>query len=92
MKGLRGTISPAPELTGATSLNDVIAYGARVPYRAGVTYAFSIDMVPDYVFQGTLSGRFCVHDQKFAANPNAWNALLASSEPSQYSLSWNDIG
>ncbi|MSV34839.1 MAG: hypothetical protein EXQ47_04480 [Bryobacterales bacterium] len=91
MKGLRGTISPAPEL-GAMSLNDVIVYGSRAQYRAGVTYTFSIDMVPDYVFQGTLSGRYCVHDQKFAANPNPWNALLASSETPPYSLSWNDAG
>ena len=92
MKGARGTISPAPGMIGATSLNDVIVYGARVEFRAGVTYTFSIDMVPDYVFQGTLSGRYCVHDQKFAARPGPWNALLASSEAPSYSVSWNDLG
>jgi hypothetical protein len=92
MKGARGTISPAPGMPGATSLNDVIVYGARAQYRAGVTYTFSIDMIPDYVFQGTLSGRYCVHDQKFASRPAPWNALLASSDAPSYSVSWNDIG
>ena len=79
-------------MPGATSLNDVIVYGARAQFRAGVTYVFSIDMVPDYVYQGTLSRRFCVHDQKFASNPNPWNALLANAEPPEYSLSWLDTG
>lgn len=92
MKGLRGTISPAPGMPGATSLNDVIVYNSPALYHAGVTYTFSIDLIPDYVFQGTLSGRYCVHDQKFAARPGPWNALLASSEAPPYSVSWNDLG
>ena len=92
MKSAHGTISPAPGMIGATSLNDVIVYSAPALYRAGVTYTFAIDMIPDYVFQGTLSGRYCVHDQKFAARPGPWNALLASSEAPSYSVSWNDLG
>jgi hypothetical protein len=91
MKPLQGVISPAPGMPGATSLDDVIVYGARAQYRAGITYTFSIEMIPDYIFRGSLSGRFCVHDQKFASNPNAWNALLGSSAPIPYSVSWNDI-
>src|SRR6185503_10656073 len=66
MKPLQGTISPAPELAGATSLRDVIVYSGQATYRAGVTYTFVIDMVPDYVFQGSLSGKFCIHEQKFS--------------------------
>jgi hypothetical protein len=92
MKALQGTISPAPGLSGAMSMNDVIVYGSRAQYRAGVTYTFSIDMAPDYVYRGTLSGRFCVHDQKFAGNPGPWNSLLASADAPVYSLTWNDTG
>jgi hypothetical protein len=46
-------------------------------------------MVPDYVFQGTLSGRFCIHEQKFT-NRDVWNALVASQAAVPYSLSISD--
>jgi hypothetical protein len=89
MKGLGGTISPAPQMVGVQSLQDVIIYRARATYEAGTTYTFTIDMVPDYVFQGTLSGRFCLFEQKFT-NRDVWNALIASDAAVPYSLSISD--
>jgi len=89
MKGLGGTISPAPQMAGVQSLQDVIIYRARATYGAGTTYTFSIDMVPDYAFQGTLSGRFCLFEQKFT-NRDVWNALIASEAAVPYSLSISD--
>jgi hypothetical protein len=62
MKPLTGTITPAPQMVGAQSLQDVIVYQAAATYQAGVTYSFTIDMIPDFVFQGAQSGRFCVHE------------------------------
>jgi hypothetical protein len=88
MKALSGTITPAPQMVGAQSLQDVIVYAADATYQAG-TYTFTIDMVPDYVFQGTQSGRFCIHEQKFT-NRDVWNALIASPEAASYSLSISD--
>ena len=89
MKGLGGTISPAPQMVGVQSLQDVIIYRARATYEAATTYTFTIDMVPNYVFQGTQTGRFCLFEQKFT-NRAVWNALIASEAAVPYSLSISD--
>jgi len=89
MKALSGTVSPAPQMIGVQSLQDVIVYSAKATYQAGTTYSFTIDMVPDYVFQGTQTGRFCIHEQKFT-NRDVWNALIASQAAVPYSLSISD--
>jgi hypothetical protein len=91
MKPLTGTITPAPQMVGAQSLQDVIVYQAAATYQAGVTYSFTIDMIPDFVFQGAQSGRFCIHEQKFT-NRTVWNALVTSSAPIPYSLTISDTG
>lgn len=91
MKPLSGTISPAPQMAGVQSLQDVIAYQAVATYQAGVTYTFTIDMIPDFVFQGTQSGRFCIHEQKFT-NRALWNAIEASTAAIPYSVTINDTG
>ena len=57
MKALTGTISPMPRMEGVQSPQDVIVFRARALYQAGLTYTFTIDMVPDFVFEGTESGR-----------------------------------
>jgi hypothetical protein len=91
MKPLTGTITPAPQMVGVQSLRDVIVYQAAATYQAGVTYSFTIDMIPDFVFQGTESGRFCIHEQKFT-NRSVWNALVTSSTATPYSLTISDTG
>jgi hypothetical protein len=91
MKPLTGAITPTPQMVGVQSLQDVIVYQAAATYQAGVTYSFIIDMIPDFVFQGTLSGRFCVHEQKFT-NRTVWNALISSPAAIPYSLTINDTG
>ena len=65
MKPLSGSITPAPAVAGVQSLNDIMVYTAPATYEAGVTYAFIIDMVPDFLFQGIQTGRFRLHRQKF---------------------------
>jgi len=75
-----GTITPEPQMVGVQSLQDVLVYRAAATYRAGQTYTFVVDMVPDYVFQGTQTGRFCIYEQKFN-NRSAWDALKSSSAP-----------
>jgi hypothetical protein len=91
MKPLTGTITPAPQMVGVQSLQDVIVYQAEATYQAGTSYSFTIDMIPDFVFQGSLSGRFCIHEQKFT-NRAVWNALVTSSAAMPYSLTINDTG
>ena len=89
MKPLTGTITPAPQMEGVQSLQDVIVYQARATYQAGVTYTFTVDMVPDFVFRGTQTGRFCIHEQKFT-NRTVWDALIASPAAVPYTITISD--
>ena len=91
MKPLRGNIAPAPEFRGSSSLTNLIAHRGRASYRAGVTYSFTIDMVPDYVIQGVRSGRFCLYERKFERRLDRWAAVRAGTAPVPYSLSINDL-
>jgi hypothetical protein len=89
MKPLTGTIAPAPQMLGAQTLQDVIVYKAGATYQSGVTYNFTMDLVPDFVFQGTQTGRFCIHEQKFT-NRALWDALITSPNAVPYSISIAD--
>jgi hypothetical protein len=89
MKVSGGTINPTPQLVGAQSLQDVIVYGAAATFQAGSTYNFTIDMVPDYVIQGSQTGRFCLYEQKFR-NRAVWDTLIASTTDVPYSISISD--
>ena len=89
MKPLAGTITPPPQMVGVQSLQDVIVYRAGATYQAGITYSFAVDLVPDYVFQGTLTGRFCLYEQKFS-NRTVWDAIKASQTPVPYTISISD--
>jgi hypothetical protein len=85
MKPLNGTITPAPKLAGVQSLQDVIVYTGAATYQGGATYTFTVDMVPDYVFQGTQTGRFCIYSRG-VTNRAVWDA------PVPYSISISDTG
>jgi hypothetical protein len=89
MKPLRGTITPAPQMVGVQSMQDVIVYKGAATYQAGTTYNFVLDLVPDYILEGTQTGRFCINEQKFT-NRSVWDALKSSSAPAPYSVSISD--
>ncbi len=89
MKPLTGSITPLPGIAGVQSLQDVIQYEAAATYQPGTAYSFSIDLIPDFVYQGTQSGRFCVHNQK-VTNRDIWNALISSNDSVSYSVSISD--
>jgi hypothetical protein len=90
MKPLAGTVTPTPQLAGATSVQDVIRYRANATYEAGVTYTFTVDMVPDYVIQGE-SGRFCLYLQPVSPR-SVFDAIVASQTPVPYSIVITDTG
>lgn len=87
MKALGGEVNPRPELIGSTSLADVMVYGAPARYKAGVTYALVVDMVPDYVIQGVLPGGFCLFEQRFESQRARWDEIRASTVPVKYPVS-----
>jgi hypothetical protein len=54
-------------------------------------YTFTVDMVPDYVFQGTQTGRFCIYSQR-VTNRAVWDGLMASQATVPFSISISDTG
>jgi hypothetical protein len=64
---------------------------APLSTTGGATYTFTVDMVPDYVFQGTQTGRFCIYSQR-VTNRAVWDALMASQAAVPYSISISDTG
>ena len=78
-------------LAGVQSLQDVIVYTGAATYQGGTTYTFTVDMVPDYVLQGTQTGRFCIYSQG-VTNRGVWDALMASQGAVPYSISISDTG
>jgi len=91
MKPLTGTIAPLPQMVGVQSLQDVIQYEGAATYAASTSYTFTIDMIPDFVFQGTQSKRYCVFTQK-VTNREIWNALISSTDAVAYNVSISDTG
>jgi hypothetical protein len=45
--------------------------------------------VPDYVYRGAQSGRFCIHNQKFT-NRSLWDAIRTSTGAVPYAISIDD--
>jgi hypothetical protein len=86
MKAMDGTITPAPQMGyEGEPLRDVIVFQARATYEANTTYAFMVDMVPNYVLQGTQSGRFCINEQR-VTNRTAWEEMMSSEVAVPYSV------
>jgi hypothetical protein len=54
-----------------------------------VNYNFTVDMIPDYVIQGRMTGRFCVYSAKFT-DRTVWDAILASPAAVPYTVSISD--
>src|SRR5262245_3064861 len=91
MKPMAGTVMPPPQVAGVQSQQDVIIYKSAATYEGGKSYTFTVDMVPDYVFQGVQTGRFCIYNQK-VTNRTVWDGLMASQAPLPYSISISDVG
>jgi hypothetical protein len=92
MKPVQGSVSPQPEAEGVASASDVVLYNARARYRAGATYSITVDLVPDYVIQGVITGGFCVYEAKFYGPARThWEAIRASTAPGKYPVSITDV-
>ena len=89
MKPLDGTITPPPQMVGVQSLRDVIVYRASATFEPDISYAFIVDFVPDYVFQGTLTGRFCLYEEMVSSRA-IWQAIIADQVPVPYTISNSD--
>lgn len=90
MYPLTGSIEPQPAEPGSPQEQPhMLAYGAGYLYRAGTTYHFTAELVPDYVIQNKEKTKFCIYYQKYKYDPSmqvAFNEILASKMPTKYSV------
>jgi hypothetical protein len=91
MKPLTGSIEPKPEESGSPQIQPhILAYGAGYLYRAGTTYHFTAEYIPNYVVQNEKKTKFCIWYQQYKYSPEleaAWKEILASKAPTKYTLS-----
>lgn len=91
MKPLTGNIEPKPAESGSPQIQPhLLAFGAGYIYRAGTTYHFTAEYIPDYVIQNEKKTKFCIWYQQYKHTPEflaAWRAILASEAPTKYTLS-----
>ncbi len=94
MKPLTGSIEPQPAEAGSPQIQPhILAFGAGYLYRAGTTYHFTAEYIPDYVIQNEKKTKFCIWRQQFKHSPEqraAWEAILASEAPTKYRLYINN--
>jgi len=94
MKPLTGSIEPQPSEAGSPQYQaHILANGAGYLYRAGTTYHFTAEYVPNYIIQNEKKTRFCIWSQQYKYSPEmqaAWKAILASSAPTKYALYLNN--
>ena len=90
MYPLTGSIEPQPAEVGSPQVQPhLLAYGAGYLYRAGTTYHFTAELVPDYVIQNQEKTKFCIYFQKFKHDPSmqvAFREILATKMPTKYSV------
>ena len=93
MNPLTGSIEPLPAEEGSPQDQPhILAFGAGYLYRAGTTYHFTAEYIPDFVIQNEKKTKFCIWNQRYRYSPemHAWKAILASKAPTKYTLYINN--
>lgn len=94
MNPLTGNIEPQPAESGSPQIQPhILAYGAGYLYRAGTTYHFTAEYIPNYVIQNENKTKFCIWYQQYKYTPEflaAWRAILASEALTKYILYINN--
>lgn len=90
MKPLTGSIEPKPEESGSPQVQPhMLAYGAGYLYKAGTTYHFTAEYVPNYAVQNEEKTKFCIYHDPYNESPQMQTALreiLADNAPTPYTL------
>jgi hypothetical protein len=89
MTTLTGSIEPKPEEPGAPQDQPHVGYGAGYLYKAGTTYHFTAEYIPDFVNYNENRSKFCINYQKNKYSPEAeaaFKEILANNTPSPYSI------
>lgn len=87
MQAIAVNVEPFPEglspMGGALQLR----YGGGATYRAGKTYRFVVDTIPNFAIQNAKKTRFCVMRSMFkgsSALEATWRSIVMSDRPVSY--------
>ena len=87
MKVTDEKIEPLPEVQYSFQLPDLLKYDTGATYKTGVTYHFTVDLVPDYVIQNATKDKFCIYVRKFSGSQKMqaiWDNLRSNGAPIKY--------
>jgi hypothetical protein len=90
MQVITGSVEPLPDGVSAGGSTDFLKYGGRARYKAGMTYRFVADVVPNFAIQNAQRTRFCIMRWMFNASTAAqaaWREKLTSDSPVTYNIS-----
>ena len=87
MRVIHETIEPAPEVQYSFQMPDLLKFDTAASYTAGVTYHFTVDLVPDYIIQNATKDKFCIYVKKFGGSQKMqaiWDNLRSNGAPIKY--------
>jgi len=67
MQAIAVNVDPLPEGLDPTTAPLQLRYGGGATYRAGITYRFVVDTIPNFAIQNAQKTRFCVMRSKRAS-------------------------
>ena len=93
MQAIAVDLDPLPEGLSAKGAALQLRYGGGATYRAGKTYRFTVDTIPNFAIQNAQRTRFCIMREGFKGSPEleaAWRSLVTSDRPVSYgtSIGW----
>lgn len=90
MHAIAVEVDPLPEGLNPKAAGLQLRYGGGATYRAGKTYRFVVDTIPNFAIQNAQKTRFCIMRESFKSSPESeatWRALVLSDKPVSYSTS-----
>jgi hypothetical protein len=87
MQPIALNVDPLPEGLNLKTSALQLRYGGGGTYRAGKTYRFVVDTIPNFAIQNAQRTRFCIMHPSFQsslATESSWRSLVTSDKPVSY--------
>jgi len=76
-------------------LDTLVKYGSAAWFEGGLTYHFTVELVPNFVGQNADKTKFCVNEEQYkhrVKSGPAWEAMKASAAPVKYHVFMSEVG
>lgn len=83
------SVDPLPEGLNPQAAALHLRYGGGASYKAGTTYRFTADTVPNFAIQNAQKTRFCIMQSTSKSSPameTTWRTLVNNNRPVPYAM------